>query len=184
MLQAQPGQLRLGLSAGLEVDELRQPMPEAANDRDMPGTEVAVALRCRGRGQHRLQGFTVERATLAQVLRFMDPPGGLGAADPQPVSQRRGQPATQLGRIGLLGELVDQRVFDGRLLTAKALEPLQHRQPFRRGEHVEPQIQRALVGGFERVENLDDLLTATRTHVRIIASRSDNRRSYPQLKPQ
>ena len=50
-------------------------------------------------------------------------------ADPQPVGQRRGQLAAQLGRIGLLGELIDQGVFDGGLPAAHLFPPLNTRQP-------------------------------------------------------
>ncbi len=103
----------------------------------------------------------------------MHPPGGLGPADPQPVSQHRGQLATQLGRLGLGGELVDQGVFDGRLLTAKPFEPFQHGQPLGRGQRVERQVQSAFLVGLERVENLDDLFPTTRTHVRILSPSID-----------
>jgi hypothetical protein len=176
MLMAQAGQLRFGLHARLDIDEIGQAMKEAADHRDMPATKLAVALRLRGRGKHRRQRLTVQRAPLTEIGRFMDPPRGLGPADPQPISQHRSQLAAQLRLTGLLGELIDQRVFNGRLLPAKTLEPFQHGQPFRGGQHVERQVQGAFIAGFERVENLDDLLTTTRTHVRIITNRSDNRR--------
>ena len=79
----------------------------------MAGAEVAVALGFGGGGQHRRQRFAGRWPPLAEVGGFVDAPGGLGAADPQPVGQRRGQLATQLGRLGLRAELVDQRVLDG-----------------------------------------------------------------------
>ena len=69
----------------------------------MAGTEVAVALRFGGRGHYRRQGFAVQRLPLAQVGGFVNAPRCLGAADPQPVGQRRRQLAAQLGRVGLLG---------------------------------------------------------------------------------
>ena len=62
---------------------------EAADHRDMAGTEVAVALRFGGRRQHRRQRFAVERPPLAQVGGFVDAPRCFGAGDPQPVGQRR-----------------------------------------------------------------------------------------------
>ena len=83
----------------------------------MTGTELAVALRLGGRGQHRLQGFAVQSPPLAEVGGLVDAPRGVGAADPQPVGQHRGQLAAQLGRVGLFGELVDQWVLDGRVPT-------------------------------------------------------------------
>ena len=47
VLAGQAGQLRLGFVPGLDVDEVRQPVQEAADHRDMAGAEVAVALRLR-----------------------------------------------------------------------------------------------------------------------------------------
>ena len=180
VLTGQPGQLRFGLGAGLHIDEVRQPMKEAADHRDMPGPEIAVALRLRGRGQHRRQGFTVERPPFTQIGGLVNPTTGLGAADPQPVGQRRGQLATQLARISLGGELIDQCVLDRRLPAAKTLEPLQH--PSRSGvvSTSNVKIQGAFVVSLERVENLDDLLTTTRTHVRIITAESDR---FCSMKP-
>ena len=173
VLTGQAGQLRFGCAAGLDVDEIRQAVKEAADHRDMAGTEVTVALGGRGGFQHRRQRLAVERAPLTQVGGLMHPPRGLGPADPQPVRQRRGQPATQLDRAGLFGELIDQWVLDGRLLTAKTLPPLQHPQPLRGGQHIEHQIQGAFVVGLEHIEDLDDLLTTTRTHVRILTIEAD-----------
>ncbi len=69
---ARPGQLGFGLGAGLDIDEVRQPMEEAADHRDMPGAELAVALRGGGRRQHRLQRFAVQRAALTQIGSLMD----------------------------------------------------------------------------------------------------------------
>ena len=77
--------MRFGLGAGLEVDEIGQPVEEAADHRDMAGTEVAVALRGGGGFQHRRQRFPVQRPPLTQIGGFVDAPGGVGAADPQPV---------------------------------------------------------------------------------------------------
>ena len=95
VLAGQPGQLRLGLGAGLDVDEIRQPVHEAADHRDMTGAELTVALGGGGGGQHRRQRLTAERPPLTQILGLMHPPRGFGAGDPQPVRQRRRQPATR-----------------------------------------------------------------------------------------
>ena len=75
MLAGQAGQLRFGLGAGLDVDEIGQPVKEAADHRDMAGAEVAVALGFGGRGQHRRQRLTVQRPPLTEIGGFMDPPG-------------------------------------------------------------------------------------------------------------
>ena len=141
-------------------------------------------LRCASAvaGSTGWQGFAVQSPPLAQVGGLVDAPRCFCAADPQPVGQRRGQLAAQLGRIGLLGELVDQRVFDGGLPAAHLLPPLQHPQPLGGGEHVERQVQGAFVAGFERVEDLDDLFPTTRTHVRILAKPADgNSPTNPRL---
>ena len=60
VLAGQAGQLRFGFVPGLDVDEVGQPVPEAADHRDMAGAEVAVALCFGGRGQHRRQRFAVQ----------------------------------------------------------------------------------------------------------------------------
>ena len=73
VLAGQAGQLSLGFGSGLDVDEFGDSVPEAADDRDMAGTEVAIALCFGGRGQHGRQGLAVERPTLAQVGGFVDP---------------------------------------------------------------------------------------------------------------
>ncbi len=145
VLTGQAGQLRFGCAAGLDVNEIRQAVKEAADHRDMAGTEVAVALGGRGGFQHRRQRLAVERPPLTQVGGLMHPPRGLGPVDRQPVRQHRGQPATQLDRAGLFGELIDQRVFDGGQHSPYLFAVLQHGEPFGSGQHVERQIHRALL---------------------------------------
>ncbi len=126
--------------------------------------------------------FAVQRGPFAQIGGFVDAPGCFGAGDPQPVGQRGGQLAAQLGRVGLFAELVDQRVFDGGQPAAYLFAALQQGQPFGGGQRVAPQIQRALEAGLERVEDLDDLVPTTRTHVRILAKPADgNSPTNPRL---
>ena len=72
VLAGQAGQLRLGLVPGLDVDEVGDSVPEAADDRDVAGAEVTVALGFGGGGQQRRQGFAVERLTLAEVGGLVD----------------------------------------------------------------------------------------------------------------
>ena len=147
VLAGQAGQLRLGCGrvsmstkSGSRCKKLRMTVTWPA---------PRSPLRCAGSGgrQHRRQSLAVQRPPLAEVGGFVHTSRGFGAADPQPVGQRRGQLAAQLGRIGLLGELIDQGVFDGGLPAPHLLEVFQHGQPFGRGQHVERQVQRALVAG-------------------------------------
>ena len=182
VLGGQAGQLGFGFVPGFDIDKIRQPMPKAADHRDMTGTQLPVALRLGRRGQHRLQRFTVQRPPLAQIGGLVDAPGGVGAADPQPVGQHRGQLATQLGRVGLFGELIDQRVLDGRVPTTQLLPALQYPQPLGCGQHMKRQVQGAFVAGLERIEHLDNLFPTTRTHVRIVAKPADgNSPTNPRL---
>ena len=113
VLAGQVGQVGFGFVAGFDVDEVRQSVEEAADHRDMPESDDPVALRLGGGGQHRLQGLAVERPTLTQIGGFVNPARRLGSGDPQPVGQRPGQCAAQLGRVGLVAELVDHRMLDG-----------------------------------------------------------------------
>ena len=78
-------------------------------------------------------------------------------------------------RVGLLGELIDQCVFDGGLPATHLLPPLQYPQSLGGGQHIEGQIQGAFVVGLERVEHVDDLFPTTGTHVRIILPDTDMR---------
>jgi hypothetical protein len=103
-------------------------------------------------------------------------------SDPKPVGQCRGQFAAQLSRVGLLADLVDQGVLDGRQLTAHFLAALQHCQPLRGGQRIERQLQSTIEVSLERVEGSDDIFPATRTHVRIIMERADSSGDYPQVK--
>jgi hypothetical protein len=112
-----------------------------------------------------------------------DTAGGFGAGDPQPVGQRSREFAAQLGCIGLLADLVDQRVLDGGQAAAHPFAALQHGQPFRGGQCVEGQLQGTVQVRLECVEDLDDLLAATRTHVRMITHRPDSHHRLPQAIP-
>ena len=63
-----------GFGAGLDVDEVREAVEEAADHRDMAGAEVAVALGLGRRGQHRRQGLAVQRPPLTEVGGLVDAP--------------------------------------------------------------------------------------------------------------
>jgi hypothetical protein len=144
--------------------------------RDVPGADDPVALRLGGGRHYRLQGFAVQRPPLAQIGGFVDPAGRFCAGDPQPVGQRWGQFPAQLGRIGLVAELVDHRMLDGRQPAPHPLAALQHAEVFGGGQCVAPQVQGALELGLERVEDFDDLFPTTRTHVRILTKGADGNR--------
>src|SRR5882757_3461207 len=68
MLACEPGQLRLGLLTGLDVDEVGEPMEEPTNYRDMAGPDGPVSLCLGGDRQHRWQRFAVQSPALAEVF--------------------------------------------------------------------------------------------------------------------
>ena len=57
MPAAQPGQLHLGLLAGLDVDEVGQAVTKTANYRHVAITDFAIALCSGGSRQPRRQRF-------------------------------------------------------------------------------------------------------------------------------
>ena len=149
-------------------------MPEAADHSHVARSDVPGSLRLGSCGQHRRQWFAGDRFALTEIGGFAYAPRCIGAGDAQSIGQCRGQLAAQLRRIGLLADLVDQRVFDGRQPTPKGLAGLQQCEPLRGSQRVEGQIQGALEVSLERIEDFDDFFSATRTHVRTVAKRSDN----------
>ena len=74
---------------------IRATVVEAADDRDLFGSELSGSLCCGGAGQYRRQRFAGEAAPLAEVGGFADAPGGLGAADQRPFGHRMEQLAAQ-----------------------------------------------------------------------------------------
>ena len=82
----------------------------------------------------------------------------------QPVGQRAAQRAAELFCAGLFGELVDQRVLGRAQPACHPFQALQRPQPFRGGEHIKRQLTQPVKVTIERVEDLHDLLTRTRTH--------------------
>ena len=61
MLATEPGKLRFGLLARLDVNEVGQPLTEAPDDRDMSVADGTVALRGGGGLQSWRQRFTSDR---------------------------------------------------------------------------------------------------------------------------
>ncbi len=112
MLAAQPGKLRLGLLASFDVDEVRQSVHEAANNRHVGRPDASGPLRLGGGGQQWRQCVAGDRFALAEIGGVVNAPRCFRAGDPQPVRQGRRQLAAQLRRVGLLADLVDQRMLD------------------------------------------------------------------------
>ncbi len=87
----------------------------------------------------------------------------------RPVRERGSQLAAQLGRVGLCGELVDQRVLNCWQAAPDPFAAFQQGQPLGGGQRVAAQIQGAFEVSSKRVEHVDDLFPTTRTHVRILS---------------
>ena len=157
MLAAQPSQLGFGLLAGFDVNGVGQPVTKAPDHRQVTGADFPVALRLCGGRQPGRQRLTGDRLAFAQIGGLTNTARRFSAGDSQPVRQCTGQLAAQLGRIGLLGDLIDQWVLDGRQLAAHRLAALQHGQPLRGGQHIERQPQGTVQVSLQRVEDLDNL---------------------------
>jgi hypothetical protein len=85
VLRAQPSKLLLGLRARFHVDEVGQPMDEAADHRDMGRPEVSRPLCGCGCGQRRLERFAGQGHPLAEIFGLMNTPRRLGTSDPKPI---------------------------------------------------------------------------------------------------
>src|SRR5277367_2203917 len=81
--------------------------------------------------------------------------------------------AAQLLRGRLLDELIDQPMTRYRQPPRHLFQTLQHPQQLRGGQRLERQLTDTIHVSIERVEDLDDVLTATRTHVRILCQATD-----------
>ena len=138
-LGALAGQISFDTFAGGLIDPSGQLVVEAADDRDVFGSELSGSLCCGGIGQYRRQRFAGEAAPLAEVGGFADAPGGLGAADQRPFGHRMGQLAAQFFWGGLARKVIDQLVLRGRQLAACPLTALQERQPLPGGQRAEIQ---------------------------------------------
>ncbi len=109
-LGGQPGQMDFGFASGLAVDVGGQVAKEVADHPHLRLADMACTLSGRGGGQLRCHRFTGQGAALPELGGIADAPAGLGAGDPQPGGQRRGQLPAQLLLAGLLADLVDQPV--------------------------------------------------------------------------
>jgi hypothetical protein len=73
--------------------------------------------------------------------------------------------------------LIDQRVLGSTQPTRDAFHALERSQLFRDGEHVEGRLAQAVQVRIERIEDLDNFFTISRTHT------SDFMESYRQEAP-
>ena len=170
---ANSGQVFFGFLAGLEIHPAGQPVQKPADDLHVGGPDAPGSLGFSGRGQQRRQAFAGQGPPPAEIGRLGHPPVGFAAGDVQPIRQRPGQPAAQLGFVGLLGELIDQRMMR-RPASGGAPSPSVRASPTAPGgQRVERQLARAAHDSIERVEDLDDLLAATRKHVRMLQRPTD-----------
>ena len=109
-----------------------------------------------GRGgarQDREQRLAGQRAPGPQIGGLTDAPGGLGAADQRPVSDRMRQLAAQLLGGGLAGQLIDQRMFGCRDAPAQPLITLQRRQLVVGGQCVDVIPGHLVQRGIQRIKS-------------------------------
>ena len=86
----------------VDVDEVGQPVPEAADHRAHGRCRwCRRAAPRRWRAARGGNGSPVSAARGPQIRGLVDAPRRFGAGDPQPVGQRRAQCAAQLRRVGL-----------------------------------------------------------------------------------
>jgi hypothetical protein len=135
--------------------------------------DIPVALRGGGGFQPRRQRFASERLTRPQVVGFVDASAGFAAADPQSISQRVRQLAAQLGLAGLAGQSIDQRMTGGRQPPRLGFKTLQQCQAFGRGQRIGRHFEHVRHRTVQRLEPYDDVLSATRMHVRMIIADDD-----------
>lgn len=129
-----------GFLPSLDVHLYRQVTNEVADHPHMRLAEVPGALSGSGGAQLRRQRLAGQGAALTELGGLAYPPAGLSTRDPQPAGQRRRQPAAQLLLAGLLGDLIDQGMFDARQLAPNGFAALQQGHAFRGGQGVEGQV--------------------------------------------
>jgi hypothetical protein len=168
-LACQLGQVGFGLLAGTDIDAARQLLEESPDHLHMAGTDGALALSGGGRVQQRRQGFSTDCAARTQISGLGHSSAGFGAGDVQPVGQRVGQPAAQFFGRGLLSQLIDQLMARRAEPSCLLLEALQQRQPLRGGQRVILVPDNPRHHLMQRSEVRLDLLTTTRTHVRMLS---------------
>jgi hypothetical protein len=118
-----------------------------------------------GGRQHRGQRFAGQRAAFTQVGGFVDPSGGVGAADQRRVGDRVGECAADVGGGGVARELVDQGMFARGQTPSHLVVAGQQRQPCPVAQHRAIEVQ----CGIQRIEGRrgdlfigDDTCTHTR----------------------
>lgn len=138
---------------------------EVADDAHLGLPNLPVALGGGGRRQYRWQCFAGHGAARSQVGGVADAAMGIGAGDVEPVGQHPRQCASQLFGVGLLGELVDHRMFDGRQPASRGFAALQQLQPLVGRQRVERQAQESVDRRVEGIKRLRNHFPTTRTHV-------------------
>jgi hypothetical protein len=150
------GELGFGVLASGAVHPGGQLVGEAAEDRDMLGAGCAFALVGGGAGQYRLQWLAGEPVAGTQVGGVVDTPGGFGTADQRPVGDRMGQFAAHLLGGGPPGQVVDQRMLDGRDPPPHLLAALQQRQLVIGFQRIDVERRHRLNGGLHGIERRSD----------------------------
>ena len=91
-----------------------------------------------------------------------------------PVGQRVCQFAAQLGLAGLSAQLVDQCRARHWQPPGLVFEALQQSQALGGRQRVEGQFEQVRYHFVERIQSVDDILSTTRTHVRMISEGADS----------
>lgn len=174
MLAGPARQVGLGGVPGGNVHPAWQLVEEAANDRDVRGADAPVPL---GGGGGRIpwrQRLAGQGAPDAEISGVVDAAGSLSAGDEQSVGQHVGEFAADLGRRGVLLDLVDQLVT-GNLKSARLVfEDLEQPDAFRVGQRIVGMPLDACDHGAQDVIVVLDVLAGDdRTHVRMVARPAD-----------
>ena len=157
------GELGCGVVARGAVHAGGQLVVEAADHRDVLGAERALPLACGGARQHRRQRFSGESVAGAEVGGVVDAPGGLGAADQRPVGDRMRQCAAQFFGRGLAGQVIDQRMLDGRDPPSCLLATLQQQQLVIGAQRIDVQPQHRIDRGVHGIKRRSDRLQIDNT---------------------
>jgi hypothetical protein len=164
VLGGRRGQIRLGAFAGRGIHPAGQLVEEATDHRHKTRAGLTLALRGGSASRGASGSPVIDRRgpkSADSATRRLAP----ATRDAQPVGQGAGLFAAQLGRSGVLDQLIAQRVAGHRQPTRLVLEPFQQRQALRCGQRVIRMPDDAEDNGVQRVEVLPNLVAAARKHV-------------------